>query len=169
MFERKVVVQLNEGLHARPATQFVKLARSFACEIQVLRDGKSANAKSAVKLMLLGVKEDDEILVRGEGADEATAVEALCDYAGKAAAEPAEGGAAPATPLQLAEPQAGSAPFRRGIPASGGAAVGVAFVFMPDEIAAPRKTITAAEIAGELQRLAAARDIVDKDLRRRAA
>ncbi len=166
MFERKVLVRLNEGLHARPATQFVKLARSFACDVSVLRDGKSANAKSAVKLMLLGVKEDDEILVRGEGADEQAAVEALCEYAGKAEAETAR--VEPAAAAAEA-PSAESTPFRRGIPASGGAAVGAAFVFMPDEIVAPRKSIGAAEIAAELQRLVAARESVDKDLKRRAA
>ncbi len=56
MLERKVLVRLNEGLHARPATQFVKLARSFASNIEVVRGDKAANAKSPVKLMLLSVK-----------------------------------------------------------------------------------------------------------------
>ncbi len=90
MLERKVVVRLNEGLHARPATQFVKLARSFTADIEVLRGGKSANAKSPVKLMLLSVKEDDEIVVRADGVDEAQAIEALCCYAARPTPAPPE-------------------------------------------------------------------------------
>ena len=87
VLERKVSVRLNDGLHARPATQFVKLARSFASNIEVVRGGKSANAKSPVKLMLLSVKEDEEIVVRADGADEAEAIEALCHYAAQTDAD----------------------------------------------------------------------------------
>jgi phosphocarrier protein FPr len=156
MYARKVTVRLHEGLHARPATQFVKLARGFACDLEVERDGKTANAKSSVKLMLLGVKEDEEILVRGAGEDEREAVEALCAYAGQAE------DAAPA----VAPPPA-AAPSARGVPASGGAALGPAFAFMPDEIVAPRRAIT--DISAELQRLAQARAAVETDIKRRAA
>ena len=163
MFERKVVIRLNEGLHARPATQFVKLARSFTSDIEVLKEGKGANAKSAVKLMLLGVKENEEVVVRGQGDDEQIAVEALCAYAGQVET------AAPEAPAPAPPPSAGPTPFPRGMPASGGAAVGVAFVYMPDEIVAPRRTLGAVEVPAELRRLVAARDSVDADLKQRAA
>ena len=160
MFERKVVVRLHDGLHARPATQFVKLARGFVCDLEVLRDDKSANAKSSVKLMLLGVKENEEIVVRGSGADEQAAVEALCAYAGLADA------VEPARPVETPPAPSASA---RGVPASGGAALGPAFAFMPDEIVAPRRTICGPEIPAERERLAAARANVEYDIRRRAA
>jgi len=146
VFERKVVIRLNEGLHARPATQFVKLARSFASDLEVLKLGKSANAKSAVKLMLLGVKEHEEVVVRGEGEDAQAAVEALCAYAGQE--EPAAEASIPPS----SEPSAEPTPFRRGVPASGGAAVGAAFVYMPDEIVAPRRIIGASEVPAERRR-----------------
>ena len=60
MLERKALVRVREGLHARPATEFVKLARSFSADVEIVRGDKSANAKSAVKLMLLGVKEAED-------------------------------------------------------------------------------------------------------------
>jgi phosphotransferase system enzyme I (PtsI) len=161
VFERKVVIRLNEGLHARPATQFVKLARSFASDIEVLKQGKSANAKSAVKLMLLGVKEHEEVVVRGEGEDAEAAVSALCAYAGQE--EQSEASPPPS------EPEVAAASFRRGVAASGGAAVGAAFVYMPDEIVAPRRVLGASEVAAELRRLRSARESVDQDLKRRAA
>ena len=80
MLERKAVVRVREGLHARPATEFVRLARSFSADVEIVRDGKSANAKSAVKLMLLGVKETDEIVLRAVGADAAQAIETLSNF-----------------------------------------------------------------------------------------
>ncbi len=135
MLERKVVVRLSEGLHARPATQFVKLARGFAADLEVVREGKAANAKSSVKLMLLGVKEDEEIVLRANGADEADAIEALAQFVGSADASdlaPALQPLRPAAPppeAPAASPVASSLP--RGAPASEGAAIGPAFVFLP--------------------------------------
>ncbi len=77
MLERKAVVRVREGLHARPATEFVKLARGFSADVEIVRAGRSANAKSAVKLMLLGVKEADEIVLRAVGPDASEAIETL--------------------------------------------------------------------------------------------
>jgi len=78
--ERSTIVRVHDGLHARPATRFVKLAKSFESSIELIKEGQAANAKSPVKLMLLGVKENDEITVRAEGADQIEAVEALVGY-----------------------------------------------------------------------------------------
>lgn len=78
--ERSTIVRVHEGLHARPATRFVKLAKSFESDVEIVKDGKAASAKSSVKLMLLGVKEDQEVTVRATGADAIEAVEALIGY-----------------------------------------------------------------------------------------
>ena len=171
MLERKVVVRLNEGLHARPATQFVKLARSYVSDVEVVRGGKTANAKSSVKLMLLGVKEDEEIVVRANGADEAAAVDALCQYAGQTDTEAigaASGSpASSASPLRVAPPPV-EAPtvsgLPRGAPASGGAAIGPAFVFLPERIEAPLRTVDGAGVPAELERLQKARAEVESEL-----
>ncbi len=78
--ERSTIVRVHEGLHARPATRFVKLAKSFESEIEIAKAGKGVSAKSSVKLMLLGVKENDTVTVRAEGADAIEALEALIGY-----------------------------------------------------------------------------------------
>src|SRR5690606_2492150 len=80
VMERSTIVRVHEGLHARPATRFVKLAKSFESEIEIARDGKAVSAKSSVKLMLLGVKEGQEVTVRAEGADAIEAVEVLIGF-----------------------------------------------------------------------------------------
>jgi phosphotransferase system enzyme I (PtsI) len=78
--ERKLLVAVPEGLHARPATQFVKLARGFEATIEIECNGKRANAKSSVKLMLLGVKEQDEIVLHVDGADAEAALDLLASF-----------------------------------------------------------------------------------------
>ncbi len=42
--ERVAIVRVTDGLHARPATQFVKLAKTFASDVEIDRGGKAANA-----------------------------------------------------------------------------------------------------------------------------
>ena len=50
MFEKSVVITAENGLHTRPAAQFVKEAKEFQSEITVVSGGKSASAKSLFKL-----------------------------------------------------------------------------------------------------------------------
>ena len=77
MVEREVVVVPEAGLHARPAKDLVKEAKRYNSEIFIVKDGKEANAKSPLKLMTLGAKKGDKVLVRAEGEDEEAAAEAL--------------------------------------------------------------------------------------------
>lgn len=75
--ERETVVGPAEGLHARPAAEFVKKAKGFASEIVVVKGDREANAKSSLRLMTLGAKQGEAIIVRAEGEDAEQAVEAL--------------------------------------------------------------------------------------------
>jgi phosphocarrier protein HPr len=77
MVERDAVVVPEAGLHARPAARFVKEAKGYASDIVVIKDGVEANAKSSLKLMTLGAKHGDRVVVRAKGEDEEAAVEAL--------------------------------------------------------------------------------------------
>lgn len=71
------VITDAEGIHARPAGEFVKAAKIFASTVKIEKNGKSADAKKIFGLMGLGVKQGDEIKVTVEGADEESAAEAL--------------------------------------------------------------------------------------------
>jgi phosphocarrier protein HPr len=77
MVEREAVIVPQAGLHARPAAQFVKEAKGFGSDIVVIKDGREANAKSSLKLMTLGAKHGDKVMIRAEGEDEEAAVDAL--------------------------------------------------------------------------------------------
>lgn len=166
--ERSTIVRVHEGLHARPATRFVKLAKSFESDVEIIKDGKAASAKSSVKLMLLGVKEDQEVTVRATGADAIEAVEALIGYlenplSGLDDDVPAPDNAAPAVvesvpaaPVAAPEPAAVADGTLRGVAASEGAAIGPAFAHFPPEIRAEGRELSAGEIPAEIERLKAA-------------
>ena len=65
------------GLHARPAALFVQEASRFESEITVFNEEESADAKSILDLLLLGVNQGSEITVRAEGPDADEALDAL--------------------------------------------------------------------------------------------
>jgi phosphocarrier protein HPr len=48
---REVRITNKLGLHARPAAQFVKRARSFRSEIWVVKDGKRYSATSLIDIL----------------------------------------------------------------------------------------------------------------------
>ncbi|WP_432452220.1 MULTISPECIES: HPr family phosphocarrier protein [unclassified Agarivorans] len=77
MFEKSVVITAENGLHTRPAAQFVKEAKAFASDITVESNGKSASAKSLFKLQTLGLTKGTSVVIRAEGADETAAVTKL--------------------------------------------------------------------------------------------
>jgi phosphotransferase system HPr (HPr) family protein len=75
--EEEVTIVPEEGLHARPAAEFVKAAKEYNSDIKVVKDGNEANAKSSLNLMSLGATKGDKLVIRAEGEDEEAAVERL--------------------------------------------------------------------------------------------
>ena len=79
MAERETTVGPKEGLHARPAAEFVQKAKGFSSTIVVLKDGREANAKSPLKLMTLAAKHGETITIRADGDDAEEAVSTLVE------------------------------------------------------------------------------------------
>ncbi|MFP3388808.1 HPr family phosphocarrier protein [Brevibacillus sp. SIMBA_040] len=77
MVEKKIVVQLAHGLHARPAATFVKVATTFASEIKIVKKEKTVNGKSIMGIMSSAIAKGDEITLMADGADEQEAISAL--------------------------------------------------------------------------------------------
>lgn len=77
MQKATVIVRHEAGLHARPAAQFVKLAKQFNADIKVTSKEKTVSAKSMVLLMTLAVQPNTSIELTASGADEQEAVDAL--------------------------------------------------------------------------------------------
>ncbi|MDR6433639.1 phosphoenolpyruvate--protein phosphotransferase [Brucella pseudogrignonensis] len=158
--ERSTIVRVHEGLHARPATRFVKLAKGFESDIEIAKAGKSVSAKSSVKLMLLGVKELDEVTVRADGADAIEAIEALIGYLENPQAGIEEATATAPSPKAEATPSTVPQPALsielpagqiKGVGASEGISLGTAFPFFPEEIKPSGRQLAASEIDAEIE------------------
>lgn len=70
MAEKKIVVKNETGLHARPAAALVQFVKGIEGDVELVKDGKVANAKSIFSVMSLGISKDTEILVRVTGENE---------------------------------------------------------------------------------------------------
>ena len=65
------------GLHARAAAKLIDLASGFESRIRVVRDGREADAKSIMRVMMLAASKGTSIEVVAQGADAAEAVDAI--------------------------------------------------------------------------------------------
>jgi phosphotransferase system HPr (HPr) family protein len=73
------------GIHARPAGLFIKKLGGFKSIITIARTdtGVSCDGKKLLALMKLKVKQNDTIIIKAEGEDEAVAIEAAQAYLSK--------------------------------------------------------------------------------------
>jgi phosphocarrier protein FPr/phosphocarrier protein len=75
-YQRTVVITLRQGLHARPAALLARRAKGCGTHISLAAHGRTADARSVVAIMALGVRHGDELIVRAEGNEAAQAVAA---------------------------------------------------------------------------------------------
>jgi len=160
---RRVRVALEHGIHARPAAQIVSALKGLAGEVSLGVHGHTANARSTVALMKLGVHKGDEVEIRAAGRDAAGAVVAVAALL--ASTQVAGGGSAAAT-QRTAKPTSAQAPVANaavevragaalpGVVASRGLAVGQAVRLAVREIEVTR---TGAGVAQETLQLDQAR------------
>ncbi|WP_017186505.1 HPr family phosphocarrier protein [Alkalibacillus haloalkaliphilus] len=77
MVEKKVTVNLETGLQARPAAKFVQEANRFSSEVFLEKGSKRVNAKSIMGVMSLAIGTNEEVTLQAEGADEEQAINTL--------------------------------------------------------------------------------------------
>lgn len=75
---RDLTVRNQNGIHARPAAMFVKLASEFkGCEIFVEKDGERVNGKSIMGLMMLAAGPGSILKIEISGKDAIRAMEQI--------------------------------------------------------------------------------------------
>ncbi len=72
-----VMVQNELGMHARAASQFVRLASTFPCQVTVSKDGQEVNGKSIMGVLMLVASQGSQIEIVARGDKAADAVAAL--------------------------------------------------------------------------------------------
>jgi len=71
------VIKDEIGIHARPAGLLVKEAGKFQSAVTLKSGDKSGDAKRIFGIMGMAVKQNDEVTVEVDGADEEEAIAAL--------------------------------------------------------------------------------------------
>jgi len=74
---RVIVIQNSQGLHARPADMFARLAKQFQSRIELVRDTQRVEASSIMDLLTLGAAKGTSLVLEAEGPDAQEAVDAL--------------------------------------------------------------------------------------------
>lgn len=74
---RSVTVVNPEGIHARPADMFVRLANGFSSAIEVSKNGQSVDGKSILGILTLAAEEGTQLEIGASGEDAEKAIEAL--------------------------------------------------------------------------------------------
>ncbi len=77
MVKKDAVVNIEVGLHARPATFFIQKSNEFKSSIWVEKEERRVNAKSLLGVLSLGIVQGTTVTLIADGSDEEEAVEAL--------------------------------------------------------------------------------------------
>jgi phosphocarrier protein HPr len=76
---RTVVVTNPQGLHARPADMFVKLASKYQAKVEVIKDGERVDGKSILNILTLAAVEGTPLTIEATGPDAQAALDALAE------------------------------------------------------------------------------------------
>lgn len=78
-YETVVEIRNPEGLHMRPAMQFVDLANTFNADITVDHQGMSVDAKSIMQMTMLAATCGAKLRIEAKGSDASKAIQALSE------------------------------------------------------------------------------------------
>jgi phosphocarrier protein HPr len=79
MLRQEVEIINKLGLHARASAKLIQVASQFSCDVKIDRDGKRANAKSIMAVMMLAASKGVKIVVETDGADEQAAMDGVLE------------------------------------------------------------------------------------------
>ena len=91
MTKKQVEIVNKTGLHARPASDLLKICASYPCNVEIISRGKTynakiticrengvpVNAKSVVRILAEGIGQGTKIEIAAEGTDEEQAAASL--------------------------------------------------------------------------------------------
>ncbi len=75
--KKKIKIKNSQGLHARPASIFVRIANKFESDVTVKKDAEKVNGKSIMGLLVLAASQGNVIEVEVNGPDAQQAINEL--------------------------------------------------------------------------------------------
>ena len=80
MISKEYLVTTTDGIHARPATKLVRLAKEYRSEISLRIGDRQVRLTSMLNVLTAGVKGGDTITIIAEGEDEQAALTAIDQF-----------------------------------------------------------------------------------------
>lgn len=77
LIEKKLTIQNEQGLHARPAAIFVQIANKYESDIVVRKGSQKVNGKSIMGLLTLAAEKGAKLNIRANGPDAKEAIDEL--------------------------------------------------------------------------------------------
>ena len=77
MITKQLTILNKLGLHARAAAKIVSTANEFESTIIITKDGKNADARSIMKLLMLSASQGTRISVVVDGVDQKDAMKSI--------------------------------------------------------------------------------------------
>jgi len=80
MIEKSVVFASPSGLHARPASKLSEMVRTFPGDVLLIHEEKTADMKSIINLIAMGIKKGTRITIQADGKGEEELIDRIADY-----------------------------------------------------------------------------------------
>lgn len=80
MITKQILINIPNGLEARPVALLVQVASQYECSIHVVSEDKRVNAKSIMGMMSMGIASGETVTVEADGLDEKEAIENIEKY-----------------------------------------------------------------------------------------
>lgn len=77
MIKETIIIMNENGLHALPASRFVKLAEKFECDVTLTKGDIEVSGKSIMGILTLACEKGSKIIMKCNGKDEKEALKAL--------------------------------------------------------------------------------------------
>lgn len=78
MVKQTVIIKSGEGLHARPASEFVRVAAKPGHTVMISKgDGPKLRGDSILSLLSLGIKQGERLAIEVSGPEEDSLIQSL--------------------------------------------------------------------------------------------
>jgi phosphotransferase system HPr (HPr) family protein len=77
MLKEKITILNENGLHALPASRFVKQATKYSCSVLITKGDIEVNGKSIMGILTLACEKGSKVTLTCDGPDEKKAMETL--------------------------------------------------------------------------------------------
>ncbi len=79
---KKLTVELknDQGLHARPSSEIVKIVRKYNSKLKIIKDNIEVDGSSVMELMTLAAEKGQKLILKAEGEDEEMLISELYKF-----------------------------------------------------------------------------------------